>query len=129
MCGVAGVFDRRAEIGAEILDRTVAEMTATMVHLGPDDEGRWSEPAAGRCHVNRRLTSLWAPTPELTRRSLLAAIVSSRRLGIGGVFGGRLSTVSCFPTGPIVPFDLPGRFNIFNYSLFAIYKVRLNTVG
>jgi hypothetical protein len=34
--------------------------------------------------------------------------------------GGRLSTVSGFPTGPIVPFDLPGRFNMSNYSLFAI---------
>ena len=44
---------------------------------------------AGRCHVNHRVTSLWAPTPEIMQRSSLAATVSSRRRGIGGVFGGR----------------------------------------
>ena len=43
----------------------------------------------GRCHVNHRVTSLWAPTPEIMQRSSLAATVSSRRRGIGGVFGGR----------------------------------------
>ena len=42
-----------------------------------------------RCHVNHRVTSLWAPTPEIMQRSSLAATVSSRRRGIGGVFGGR----------------------------------------
>ena len=42
-----------------------------------------------RCHVNRHLASLWAPTPEIMQRSSLAATVSSRRRGIGGVFGGR----------------------------------------
>ena len=41
------------------------------------------------CHVNRHLASLWAPTPEIMQRSSLAATVSSRRRGIGGVFGGR----------------------------------------
>ena len=45
--------------------------------------------AQGRCHVNHRVTSLWAPTPEIMQRSSLAATVSSRRRGIGGVFGGR----------------------------------------
>ena len=44
---------------------------------------------ARRCHVNRHLASLWAPTPEIMQRSSLAATVSSRRRGIGGVFGGR----------------------------------------
>ena len=43
----------------------------------------------GRCHVNHRVTSLWAPTPEIMQRSSVAATVSSRRRGIGGVFGGR----------------------------------------
>ena len=55
MCGIAGVFHRRAGIGADVLERTVAEMTATMVHRGPDDEGRWSEPAAGIALGQRRL--------------------------------------------------------------------------
>ena len=50
---------------------------------------RQGEPARGRCHVNHRVTSLWAPTPEIMQRSSLAATVSSRRRGIGGVFGGR----------------------------------------
>ena len=49
-----------------------------------DDEG-----LSGRCHVNHRVTSLWAPTPEIMQRSSVAATVSSRRRGIGGVFGGR----------------------------------------
>ena len=43
----------------------------------------------GRCHVNHRVTSLWAPTPEIMQWSSLAATVSSRRRGIGGAFGGR----------------------------------------
>ena len=47
------------------------------------------EAEVGRCHVNRHLASLWAPTPEIMQRSSLAATVSSRRRGIGGVFGGR----------------------------------------
>ena len=47
------------------------------------------ERCGGRCHVNHRVTSLWAPTPEIMQRSSLAATVSSRRRGIGGVFGGR----------------------------------------
>ncbi len=36
---------------------------------------------SGRCHVNHRVTSLWAPTPEIMQRSSLAATVSSRRRG------------------------------------------------
>ena len=54
------------------------------------------EASRGRCHVNHRVTSLWAPTPEIMQRSSLAATVSSRRRGIGGVFGGR----------PVVPQNL-----------------------
>ena len=50
---------------------------------------RAQELGPGRCHVNRHLASLWAPTPEIMQRSSLAATVSSRRRGIGGVFGGR----------------------------------------
>ena len=50
---------------------------------------RRSKSLEGRCHVNHRVTSLWAPTPEIMQRSSLAATVSSRRRGIGGVFGGR----------------------------------------
>ncbi len=51
--------------------------------------GEIDDKVNGRCHVNHRVTSLWAPTPEIMQRSSLAATVSSRRRGIGGVFGGR----------------------------------------
>ena len=51
--------------------------------------GSLDDAVIGRCHVNHRVTSLWAPTPEIMQRSSLAATVSSRRRGIGGVFGGR----------------------------------------
>ena len=53
------------------------------------DTARGTDGTKGRCHVNHRVTSLWAPTPEIMQRSSLAATVSSRRRGIGGVFGGR----------------------------------------
>ena len=56
---------------------------------GLADERYVVERFQGRCHVNHRVTSLWAPTPEIMQRSSLAATVSSRRRGIGGVFGGR----------------------------------------
>ena len=59
------------------------DFQAVMERWAPDARG-W-----GRCHVNRHLASLWAPTPEIMQRSSLAATVSSRRRGIGGVFGGR----------------------------------------
>ena len=35
-----------------------------------------TEGADRRCHVNRHLASLWAPTPEIMQRSSLAATVS-----------------------------------------------------
>ena len=61
-----------------------ARAAGHIVESGPELEA-----AARRCHVNRHLASLWAPTPEIMQRSSLAATVSSRRRGIGGVFGGR----------------------------------------
>ena len=61
-----------------------AEVFADLTGIRYDlESARW------RCHVNRHLASLWAPTPEIMQRSSLAATVSSRRRGIGGVFGGR----------------------------------------
>ena len=56
-------------------------------YVSDEDQGEYA--SRWRCHVNRRVTSLWAPTPEIMQRSSLAATVSSRRRGIGGVFGGR----------------------------------------
>ena len=58
--------------------------------LNDVDPQAWLADVLGRrCHVNHRVTSLWAPTPEIMQRSSLAATVLSRRRGIGGVFGGR----------------------------------------
>ena len=60
------------------------------VVLGHEPEPwRPADSLVWRCHVNHRVTSLWAQTPEIMQRSSLAATVSSRRRGIGGVFGGR----------------------------------------
>ena len=56
---------------------------------GDDPEPTPMEAPRRHCHVNHRVTSLWEPTPEIMQRSSLAATVSSRRRGIGGVFGGR----------------------------------------
>ncbi len=60
-------------------------------YLNRVQSSRRLEQEAGRrrCHVSRHLASLWAATPEIMQRSSLAATVSSRRRGIGGVFGGR----------------------------------------
>ena len=70
--------------GSEIKSRELELLTGRVQNL--DDRRDAFE---GRCHVNHRVTSLWAPTPEIMQRSSLAATVSSRRRGIGGVFGGR----------------------------------------
>ncbi len=51
MCGIAGILDpKRHE-----LERTVAAMTATLVHRGPDDDGTWVDEAAGVALGHRRL--------------------------------------------------------------------------
>ena len=75
--------------GATVMDRDQADLGFLEIvdswlrkELSGDAGGR-------RCHVNHRVTSLWAQTPEIMQRSSLAATVSSRRRGIGGVFGGR----------------------------------------
>ena len=74
------LFERMADCFSDRRDptRTVHTLPALL-----------AQRVAGRCHVNHRVTSLWAPTPEIMQRSSLAATVSSRRRGIGGVFGGR----------------------------------------
>ena len=77
---VRAAFRRsRESYGAERVHHELAENGIEVGH----------HRVARRCHVNHRVTSLWAPTPEIMQRSSLAATVSSRRRGIGGVFGGR----------------------------------------
>ena len=55
MCGIAGLFDRAAATNVQSLDDRVAAMAATLVHRGPDDQGQWSDPAAGIAMGHRRL--------------------------------------------------------------------------
>ena len=51
MCGIAGVLG-----GAGGLNETVARMTATLAHRGPDDEGVWVDPQARIGLGHRRLS-------------------------------------------------------------------------
>ena len=82
----------------KLLGHTQVQTTARYAHLARDSiqtaaaritGSIGGNLSSGRCRVNRHLASLWAPTPEIMQRSSLAATVSSRRRGIGGVFGGR----------------------------------------
>ncbi len=54
MCGFAGLLLMGGASGLD-LDQTVARMTETLVHRGPDDAGRWSDPATGIALGFRRL--------------------------------------------------------------------------
>ena len=73
------------------LDEVFSSINGKRMYLwrAVDSEGEVLDILVRRCHVNHRVTSLWAPTPEIMQRSSLAATVSSRRRGIGGVFCGR----------------------------------------
>ncbi len=58
MCGVAGLFNPRPSGPAEELRHQVEDMTATLVHRGPDAEGYWSDPEQGVFLGHRRLSVL-----------------------------------------------------------------------
>jgi asparagine synthase (glutamine-hydrolysing) len=58
VCGIAGIFDRRAATDGEELAETVARMTAALSHRGPDDAGGWSDVDAGIALGHRRLAVL-----------------------------------------------------------------------
>jgi asparagine synthase (glutamine-hydrolysing) len=53
MCGIAGVFGRMPAADGEA---TVARMTRTIAHRGPDGSGIWSDPEAGVFLGHRRLS-------------------------------------------------------------------------
>src|SRR6516225_250484 len=55
MCGIAGILDTRAGTSAERLAALASEMTATLVHRGPDDGGIWVDAEAGVALGHRRL--------------------------------------------------------------------------
>jgi asparagine synthase (glutamine-hydrolysing) len=56
MCGIAGLWDRRGRGAPAVIAASVAAMTATLVHRGPDEVAIWSDPAAGLALGHRRLS-------------------------------------------------------------------------
>jgi asparagine synthase (glutamine-hydrolysing) len=56
MCGIAGLWDRRGGTSPREVAATVAAMTASLAHRGPDADGLWSDPAAGFAIGHRRLS-------------------------------------------------------------------------
>jgi asparagine synthase (glutamine-hydrolysing) len=60
MCGVCGVVDARAEVGATA--ELVRTMTADLERRGPDDEGRWVHEGTGAVLGFRRLAII-DPSP------------------------------------------------------------------
>lgn len=55
MCGIAGVLDTRRALSAQELADLAGRMATTLRHRGPDDEGRWADPAGGIGLGHRRL--------------------------------------------------------------------------
>jgi asparagine synthase (glutamine-hydrolysing) len=58
MCGIAGLWDRRQRTAPDALAATVAAMTETLVHRGPDAGELWIDPDAGLALGHRRLSIL-----------------------------------------------------------------------
>ncbi len=56
MCGVAGLWDRRAATGPEALAAAARAMTDTLIHRGPDAGDVWSDAEAGVALGHRRLS-------------------------------------------------------------------------
>jgi asparagine synthase (glutamine-hydrolysing) len=55
MCGIAGVFDRRAATSADALRFRANAMAAELTHRGPDDAGVWVDESCGVALGFRRL--------------------------------------------------------------------------
>ena len=55
MCGIAGFLHPGSNHGRESMHRHVIDMTNTLAHRGPDDEGAWVDPIAGVALGSRRL--------------------------------------------------------------------------
>jgi asparagine synthase (glutamine-hydrolysing) len=56
VCGIAGLWDLRAETPADALRESARRMVAPLAHRGPDDEGVWADPATGLALGHRRLS-------------------------------------------------------------------------
>ena len=55
MCGIAGFFKPGSNRDPGSMRRHVIDMTNTLAHRGPNDEGAWVDPIAGVALGNRRL--------------------------------------------------------------------------
>ena len=55
MCGIAGIFDPAASIGADRLGALASTMASSLVHRGPDASGLWVDAHAGVALGHRRL--------------------------------------------------------------------------
>src|SRR3954462_4077123 len=58
MCGIAGFLDLRRSANAADMEQTAHAMAQSLRHRGPDDEGVWTDPAAGIALASRRLAIL-----------------------------------------------------------------------
>ena len=56
MCGIAGLWDQRAQTNADALAQACKRMTDSMLHRGPDAGDVWCDPAAGLALGHRRLS-------------------------------------------------------------------------
>ena len=56
MCGIAGLVNSTAVTQPNSLRATVAAMTRSLSHRGPDDEGLWIDPTSGIALGQRRLS-------------------------------------------------------------------------
>ena len=56
MCGLTGAFDPNQEFGVDSLRQMVGQMTAAIVHRGPDDVGLWVDSQAKVAFGHRRLS-------------------------------------------------------------------------
>lgn len=56
MCGITGFIDFSRQLSRDELEPTVARMTETLVHRGPDDGGVWVDREVGIALGHRRLS-------------------------------------------------------------------------
>jgi asparagine synthase (glutamine-hydrolysing) len=76
MCGVAGILDS-SRVTSDALQRRVRDMTSTLAHRGPDDQGIWLDPDAGLALGHRRLAVI-----DLTREGRQPMLSRDGRVAI-----------------------------------------------
>ncbi|MBC8284597.1 MAG: asparagine synthase (glutamine-hydrolyzing) [Nitrospinae bacterium] len=58
MCGIVGFINSTSNYSGQQLDGIINEMSRSLAHRGPDDQGSWVEPQAGLAIGHRRLSVL-----------------------------------------------------------------------